>query len=195
MMIVGLTGGIGSGKTTVAKLFKKLGIPVYNSDKEAKKLMRTSAKLRSAIIALLGEGAYTDKKLNRAYIAAKVFKDKELLHQLNQIVHPVVRNHFKRWVKKQTSPYCIQEAAIIFENGSQDNYDHIILITAPEKIRIQRVMERDDSTKEAIVNRMKNQLTDTEKTKLAHFIIENIALKETKKQVKITHGKLLNLVG
>ena len=133
MMVVGLTGGIGSGKSTVGKLFKELGMPVYDSDKEAKKLMRSSKKIRKAIKALLGDEAYKDKKLNKGYIAKKIFDDKSLLLKLNSIVHPKVRTHFSKWVEKQQSKYVIQETAIIFENSMQGFYDKIILVTATGK--------------------------------------------------------------
>ena len=129
MIIVGLTGGIGSGKTTVAGLFREQGIPVYNSDIEAKQLMQTSTTIREAIVLLLGEVAFLDKKLNRKYIASRVFKDKELLQKLNKIVHPAVRSHFSSWAAKQKTAYVIQETAIIFENDAQANY--CLLYTSP----------------------------------------------------------------
>ncbi|MFT4832113.1 MAG: dephospho-CoA kinase, partial [Psychroserpens sp.] len=120
MRLIGLTGGIGSGKSTVAKMFATLGVPVYNSDTEAKVLMGSSMKIKQAIIELFGNEAYLDNVLNRDFIAKKVFSDKEVLNQLNAIVHPAVKEHFESWVKKQDYPYIIQEAAIIFENGMQD---------------------------------------------------------------------------
>ena len=143
MIVVGLTGGIGSGKTTVAKMFEDLNIPVYNSDQEAKLLMVNSKQLKVKIKELLGKNAYDKKVLNRKYIADKVFTNPELLAELNAIVHPAVRKHFIDWVVKQDSAYVIQETAIIFENSSQSKYDKIILVTAPEEVRIQRVMDRD----------------------------------------------------
>ena len=128
MKIVGLTGGIGSGKSTVATMFRNLGIPVYNSDEEAKRLMHTSNNLKQGIIALLGKESYDNGELDRGYIAQRVFRDKNLLEALNALVHPEVRRHFMQWVQKQNSKYVIQEAAIIFENGSHERYDEIILV-------------------------------------------------------------------
>ena len=131
MTVVGLTGGIGSGKTTVAKLFSAVGVPVYNSDKQAKELMQNSEVLIKKIKALLGGESYKERKLNRAYIAQKVFKDKGLLAGLNAIVHPAVREDFLDWITHQKHPYVIQETALLFENKTEELYDKIILVTAP----------------------------------------------------------------
>ncbi|MDE3740651.1 dephospho-CoA kinase [Maribacter polysaccharolyticus] len=195
MKIVALTGGIGSGKTTVAKMFKDLGVPVYNSDNEAKALMVSSKELRKAIKALLGAEAYNGKTLNREYIAKKVFGDKGLLGQLNKIVHPAVREDFLRWAAKQSTPYVIQESAIVFENGQQDFYDKIILVTAPEEVRLARVMERDKVSKSEIRARMGNQLNDTVKIGLSDYVIENISLNETRSKVNETHKRILGQGG
>lgn len=191
MRIVGLTGGIGSGKSTVARMFRELGVPVYDSDSEAKQLMTSSGKVREAIIGLLGETAYQGKELNRSFVAEKVFKNPELLQKLNAIVHPAVRNHFKEWAKAQNAPYVVQETALIFENGSQDHYDHIILVTAPLDVRLNRVMERDGVEPKAVLERMKNQMDDADKVDLAHFCIENLDLETTKERVKELHTKLM----
>lgn len=193
MMIVGLTGGIGSGKSTVAKMFAELGIPVYDSDMEAKELMVTSNEVKTAITRLLGEEAYDNHGLNRSYIANKVFKDPELLEKLNAIVHPAVRKHFLDWVEKQESPYVIQETALIFENDAQDKYDYTILVTAPVETRIQRVIDRDNVEGQAVVDRMKNQLDDEQKVDLANFSLKNLELDKTKRKVKELHLKLLAL--
>ena len=150
-MIVGLTGGIGSGKSTVGAMFQKLGVPIYNSDLEAKNLMSRSKKIKRDIEVLLGKESYLDGQLNKEYIAKIVFKDSKLLQGLNNIVHPAVRSHFKMWCKRQNVPYVIQEAAIIFENGTNEFYDKIILVTAPKDIRIQRVVARDGFCPEAVM--------------------------------------------
>ncbi|MEX0312881.1 MAG: dephospho-CoA kinase [Allomuricauda sp.] len=194
MIVVGLTGGIGSGKSTVAKMFRELGVPVYDSDVEAKQLMISSKKVKKSIIALLGKKAYTDEDLNRGYIAKKVFPDPELLQRLNKIVHPAVRTHFLEWTKNQKSNYVIQETALIFENGAQDKYDYVLLITAPTELRLQRVMDRDGASKNEVLDRMENQMTDNEKMELADFCIENINLATTQKEVEKLHQKLNGLV-
>jgi len=191
-MIVGLTGGIGSGKTTVAIFFKELGVPVYSSDKEARKLMKRSKRMKKAIIELLGEDAYKGKKLNKIYISSKIFNNKELLQELNSIVHPAVKKHFLKWTKKQDFPYVIQETALIFENKSQDFYDKIVLVTAPKSQRIQRVSDRDGITGVQVEERLKNQLEDSEKIPLAHYVIENTDLSKTKKKVSEVHTALLD---
>lgn len=193
MIIVGLTGGIGSGKTTVAQFFVELGVPVYNSDKAAKKLMKSSKKIRKAIIELLGEKVYENKKLNKTYISEIIFKNKNKLEKLNAIVHPAVRKHFLRWVKRQNSRYVIQETAIIFENFSQDFYDKIILVTAPEDERILRVMKRSDISKKAIIARLENQWTDEKKVPLSDYIIDNLELSKTKTKVVKVNNAILDI--
>lgn len=191
-MIVGLTGGIGSGKSTVARFFEALEVPVYFSDKEAKALMTTTT-LRAQIVALLGTEAYLNGNLNNSYIANRVFNNALLLGQLNAIVHPAVKKHFLSWQKKQKYPYVIQESAILFENGSADNYDKIILVIAPEAVRIERVTSRDEISPEKVKERIANQWSDEEKSKMAHFIINNIDLTKTKKKVHDIHKQLLKL--
>lgn len=192
MKVVGLTGGIGSGKTTVAKMFEALGIPVYIADLEAKKLTVTSKSIRRAVVELLGESAYSGKELNSSFIASKVFKDKGLLQKLNNIIHPKVRSHFNKWLKKQDAPYCIKEAAILFENGGYKECDYMVLVTAPENIRIERVMKRDQVEKEAVLRRMQHQWSDDKKAPLADFIIDNSTLKDTSKQVFKIHNSIMN---
>lgn len=195
MMIVGLTGGIGSGKTTVGSLFAELGVPVYNSDEEAKKLMQSSKKIRRAITQLLGKEAYNGGKLNRPYIAKKVFNDKELLQKINAIVHPEVKKDFSSWAEKQEKPYVIQEAAILFENGSYKNYDRMILVKAPKALRIARLKKRDNSTEKDILERMRNQWSDAKKSRLSDFVINNKSLDKTKAAIVQIHGELLKTSG
>lgn len=191
-MIVGLTGGIGSGKTTVAKMFNELGVPVFIADDEAKKLMESSKELQEKIIALLGAGAYNENLPNRKWIASKVFADKKLLEALNAIIHPVVKAHFHTWVKKQSSPYVLYEAAILFEKGGYKDCDYSILVKAPLENKIQRLKKRDNSSKKDIKARMDNQWSDEKKEKLADFVIENININNTKAQVSNLHELLLN---
>jgi len=190
-MIVGLTGGIGSGKSTVAKLLQELGVPVYNSDAEAKKLMETSKVLQKKIKMLLGPDAYGNTTLNRSYIAEMVFNDKQLLSKLNAIVHPAVRKHFMGWATKQDHPFVVQETALLFENDAKNRYDKTILVTAPKEIRIQRIISRDSSTTKEILERMRNQLEDEQKIPLADFVVENITLSQTRKKVKDLYKALL----
>ncbi len=191
MKIVGLTGGIGSGKSTVAKFFQELGVPVYNSDVEAKKLMGSSKVLQRKIEMLLGPEAYNNNALNRSYIAEKIFNDKQLLIKLNSLVHPAVRKHFIRWSKKQCHPYVIQETALLFENGAKDFYDKTILVTAPKETRIQRIISRDASTAKQVIDRMQNQLEDEQKIPLADFVVENKSLSQTRQKVKELNKALL----
>jgi len=193
MMVIGLTGGIGSGKSTVAKMFADLGVPVYDSDSEAKFLMLNAADLRKQIEELLGEEAYQDDILNRKFIADQVFRNPKLLSALNKIVHPAVRWHFLEWKEKQQSDYVIQETALIFENSTQLAYDKIILVTAPEDVRVQRVVERDQLSIEKVKERMANQWSDTKKAALSDFVILNLDLQQTKIKVKEIHKLLLKI--
>jgi dephospho-CoA kinase len=189
--IVGLTGGIGSGKTTVANYFKELGIPVYIADVEAKLLMKRSKVIIRKLIQLFGSETYYKGKLNKPFIANKIFNDPVLLEKMNTIVHPKVASHFKRWLKKQDAPYVIKEAAIIFENNTYTSLDYIITVIAPERTRINRVIERDGSSEERVKAIIKNQWSDAEKVKLSDFVIENIELADTKNQVINIHQKIL----
>jgi dephospho-CoA kinase len=191
MKRIGLTGGIGSGKSTVAGFFEKLGVPIYNSDKQAKRLMIEDTSLIKGIKNLIGTEAYREGQLNRGYIAQKIFNDESLLQAMNDLVHPSVRQDFLNWAEKQKSPYVIQETALIFENGMQEFFDATILVTAPVEIRINRVMARDKSKAEDILQRMNNQLLDAEKEMLADHIIVNLELEQTEKQVERLHHLLL----
>ncbi|MEN8789246.1 MAG: dephospho-CoA kinase [Flavobacteriaceae bacterium] len=193
MMLIGLTGGIGSGKTTVASMFESLGVPVYKSDDKAKELMITSEEMIAEIIALLGDEAYIAGELNRPYIALKVFSDKTFLDRLNAIVHPVVREDFHQWASEQNTPYVIQEAAILFENDAYQKFDRMILVTAPKRLRLERVMQRDQVAEDNIIARMNHQWEDEKKIPLADFVIENIDLSRTVSQVKKIHKKLAEI--
>ncbi|KQC28884.1 dephospho-CoA kinase [Flagellimonas eckloniae] len=193
MKIVGLTGGIGTGKSTVAGMFKDLRVPIYDSDSEAKRLMTESSQLKKAIISLLGEKAYEGEALNRSFIASKVFENPTMLQELNEIVHPAVKEDFKEWAKIQQSPYVIQETALIFEKASQDQYDYVILITAPINLRLGRVMRRDGVSEKEVLDRIKNQMGDDEKLVLADFHIDNIDLETTQKEVAKLHKTLVIL--
>ena len=192
MKIVGLTGGIGSGKTTVAEMFSALGISVYNSDIEAKKLTNSSETIRQQLISLLGAETYNKEgTLDRKFMAGKIFNDEELLRKVNAIIHPKVAEHFKKWVSQQNSAYVIKEAAILFESGSDAQCDLVILVTASREERIRRVMDRDQVSQKEVEVRMKNQWSDSKKMKLANFVIQNNNLSETQKQVESLHSHLI----
>ncbi len=190
MKVIGLTGGIGSGKSTIAKMFIDLGIPVYFSDLEAKKLMQKSKIIKRKLIQKFGKEVYKNNTLNKPFLANIIFNDKEALQYVSSVVHPKVNQHFKRWIKKQQAPYIIQENAILFENGTADFFDYIIVVTAPKKTRIERVMKRDKVSENQVLERMNNQWKESEKIKKSDFIIENIDLKKAQKKVLQIHKKL-----
>ncbi|WP_417859334.1 dephospho-CoA kinase [Xanthomarina gelatinilytica] len=194
MKIVGLTGGIGSGKTTVAKQFQALGIPVYIADEEAKKLMNRSKIIKRKLIALFGDEAYKDNTLNRPFLADKIFNNAENLEKMNAVVHPKVASHFKNWLKKQIAPYVLKESAILFENGAYKDCDLIITVTAPLELRKKRLLKRDNTTLEKIQAIINNQWSDESKISKSHFVITNKDLEETKQQVQLTHNKIVNLI-
>lgn len=174
MIKVGITGNIGSGKSTVARIFSILGIPIYDADSRAKAVMVENQSLVQAIKKLLGEDSYSsDDSLNRAYISQKVFSNSSLLQGLNALVHPAVFNDFDDWVLTQNAPYVLKEAALLIESGSYKTLDKLIVVTAPVEIRLKRSILRDASNEAAIRDRMKNQMPEEEKIKLAHFCIQN----------------------
>lgn len=191
-MVVGITGGIGSGKSTVVKMFSKFkNIAIYIADEEAKKLMNSSDEIKAKLIAEFGENAYKNNALNRAYIANIVFNNKNKLAILNAIVHPVVNEHLQSFIKNNINKeYILYENAILFENGSNSFCDKIITVTAPENTRIQRVVKRDNSTIDAVKNRIKNQWPQSKKSLQSHYIIENVTLTKTKEQVSKIHNYL-----
>lgn len=191
-MVVGLTGGIGSGKTTVAKLFSKFNdVAIYIADIEAKKLMNSSEIIKKKLIKQFGESSFVNQKLNRNYISEIVFNDKEKLSILNAIVHPEVKKHFQDFIKKNIDKtYIIYENAILFESGSNLLCDYIITVYANVNTKIERVILRDSSTKEAVESRMKNQWNDSKKIVQSNYIICNENLDETKTQVNKLHNIL-----
>jgi dephospho-CoA kinase len=173
MKIVGLTGGIGSGKSTVADFFSLLQIPVYKADNAAKTLMDSDLELVMAIQKLLGPESYANGQLNRPFIASKIFSNPDLLTQMNALVHPAVKNDFMAWVNAQKSPYVIREAAILFESGSYHDCDFIITVFAPENIRLSRVVKRDKTELEEVRKRMANQWPDEKKMERSQAVIYN----------------------
>lgn len=178
--IIGLTGGIGSGKSTVANYIASKGIPVYIADEEAKKIMERE-DVKQKIQNLFDQSIFnSDNSLNRKKIAEFVFNNPDKLKELNAIVHPEVQLHFKNWLKEHKNyPFIIKEVAILFETGGNKQCDKVILITAPEELRIERAMKRDNLTKKDILVRINNQLPDFKKKKLSDFIVENINLNNT----------------
>ena len=191
--IVGITGGIGSGKTRIVELFESLGVPCYIADREAKRLMNEDADVKKAIIGLFGNEAYASGILDRTLLGNIVFTQPQKLNALNAIVHPAVAKDFKNWVDNQHYPYVIKEVAILFETGGYKQVDKTLLITAPEEKRIARVMKRDASSKKSIIDRMQNQWSDDKKIPLADFVIENNVWEQTEKKVKQFHQQFLNL--
>jgi len=191
MLIIGLTGGIGSGKTTVAKIFATYNVPIYIADVEAKKLMLTSKIIKKRLIARFGDEVYINKQLNKPFLANLIFTNKAHLAYVNSVVHPKVNQHFMRWVKRQEKKkdchYVIQENAILFENGSNQFCDKIITVTAPLDLKIKRVIQRDNTTKKQVLERMNNQWSDAEKIKKSDFVINNVDIIDTKKQVAKIH--------
>ncbi|MEE9439485.1 MAG: dephospho-CoA kinase [Saprospiraceae bacterium] len=174
MINVGITGGIGSGKTTVCKIFESIGIPIYYADFEAKRLMYKNKNLKQKIKDLLGNQAYySNGRLNKPYVASIVFNDKKILNSLNTLVHPVVTQDATNWSAKQNSKYCIREAALLVENSSYKQLDYLIVVTAPIEIRIKRVVQRDNTDISKVQLRIKNQLSENEKVKVADFVIDN----------------------
>ncbi|MDM1292966.1 dephospho-CoA kinase [Sphingobacterium sp. N143] len=190
-MKIGITGGIGSGKTFICQLFKALGVPVYNADDEAKKLMNGDPRIRERLIAEFGDATYKDNQLDRAFLASQVFSDKAKLDRLNSIVHPIVIQAAKDWADQQKSRYSLKEAALLFESGSYKELDYTILVTAPLELRIERVMQRDAVTEQQVRERINKQLSDEEKLKLADFVIVNDGVTPLLPQVWTLHQKFL----
>jgi dephospho-CoA kinase len=171
--MIGLTGGIGSGKSVVAKIFTTLGIPVFNADEAAKHIMQTSPEMKAKLIEQFGSSIYDASGLQKEKLAAIVFNDSFQLQLLNAIVHPVTIQAAKDWAANQTSPYMIKEAALIFESAAADGLFKVIGVTAPLSLRIQRVMQRDGVSKEQVEARMQHQISDTIKMRLCDYVIEN----------------------
>lgn len=188
-----LTGGIGSGKSTVLSLFKEMGVPTFSADDSAKHAMQHNPDVRKKITALFGDVAFKDGKLNRAFLAEQVFKDKAKLETLNAVVHPAANSAYTQWQEAQNASYTMYEFPIVFELNAQDRFDGIILVMANEKERIKRVKVRDQVGEDAVRARMQNQWTDEQKIPVADFVIENIDLSSTAAQVKALHQRLLKL--
>ncbi len=189
MKVVGITGGIGSGKTTVCKIFEQLGVAVYYADDRAKELM-VQEPLKGKIIQAFGKKAYTKNQLNREYLAKQVFSSPEMLSVLNGLVHPAVGLDFEEWLEQhENADYVLKEAAILFESGAYQAVDITVLVIAPEKLRLTRVVERDGTTEEEVIKRMKNQWAQERKVKMADHIINNDGAQLIIPQVLELHKK------
>lgn len=193
MLRIGITGGIGSGKSTIAKVFETLGVPVYYADEAAKWLMENDAALKASIEQHFGTDVYTDGKLNRSVLASLVFSQPEQLAALNHLVHPATMTDAARWMQQQTTPYVLKEAALLFESGSSADLDYVIGITAPEALRIKRVMQRDGVTRDEVLKRMRNQIEDVIKMRLCDFVIQNDEQSLVVPKVIALHEQILSL--
>jgi len=193
-LLVGLTGGIGVGKSFCAKIFEWLAVPIYNSDIEAKKIMMEDVEVKEAIIKLCGPNSYgQDGALNRGHIASVIFADNRVLAQINAIVHPAVRSHFRKWSSDQTEvKYVIQESALIFETGSYKSFDKIVVVDAPIHIRIERTISRDNSTEEQVRDRISKQYDQEEKVKLADFVLHNDGKQMIIPQILRVHSTIMS---
>lgn len=193
MLSIGLTGGIGSGKSIVAKIFRTLGVPVLDADALAKKIMLENEDVRAQIINSFGAESYNQAGLNRSFIANIVFKDPFQLEVLNSIVHPATIEAGKKWASQQNTPYTIKEAALFFESGSAEGMDLIIGVYAPDALRIQRVMHRDQTSREEVLNRMKHQISQKIKMKLCDRVIINDEQSLLIPQIMALHNELITL--
>jgi len=173
MLRVGLTGGIGSGKSTVAKIFEVLGIPVYYADEAARHIMNTDEELKKSIINEFGDESYVNDQLNRPYIASLVFNNAEKLELLNSLTHPATIRDAERWMQRQYSPYVIKEAALIFESGSAENLDYVIGVYAPLPLRIKRIIDRDNITRDEVMQRINKQIDEDIKMRLCDKVVVN----------------------
>lgn len=190
MKVLGITGGMGSGKSTIANFFSEWGVPVYEADLQARILSDTDPEIVDKVRALLGEEAYNEQGMDRAYVASRVFNDESLLKSLNKIIHPVVVDHFTAWVAAQDAPYCLKEAAILFETGGHKSCDWTLLITAPMEVRIARIIARDNLSRPDILARLDKQWPDEKKLPLADFHIENTDLDLARLAAKHVHQQI-----
>jgi len=193
MLKIGLTGGIGSGKSTVAKIFEVLGIPVYYADDAARQIMNTDKELKAALVKHFGEQTYKDKELNRPWLASVVFGDSEKLKLLNSLTHPATIRDANRWIQQQTSPYIVKEAALLFESDAYKYLDKIVGVSAPTELRLTRAMDRDAVTRDEVLSRMNRQMNEEEKMKRCDFVIVNDEEQLLTPQVLKLHERFLGM--
>ena len=192
MLKLAVTGGIGAGKSIVCQVFQKIGIPVFHADVVAKELTNNNAELRHQLIELFGQDIYQENgDIHRKRLAEIIFNDNFALQKVNEIIHPAVFNSFVQWAMEQNSPYVIQEAAIIFENGHTERFDKIITVTAPTELKIERCMRRDRINRELVLERMKNQLPDEYKIKHSDFVVVNDGMDMILPQILNIHNSLI----
>lgn len=173
MKRIGITGGIGAGKSLVAEIIKAMGYPVYNSDERAKELTESNPKIKEGLIHLFGEEIYQNDKLNKFALAQAIFSDNSQREKVNALIHPIVREDFNLWAMAQNNSLVFNESAILFETGSFKNFDAIILVSAPKEIRIKRIMKRDNCSENEVLKRMNSQFSDEEKYQLTEFRVLN----------------------
>lgn len=190
MYKVGITGGIGSGKSTVCDMLGECGVAIYNSDVRAKELMACSAPLRVALIERFGEEVYTAEGINRSYLAERVFGNAEELAALNAIVHPAVMADFDEWAESQEGEYVVLESAILFEAGLQDRVDVVVSVLAPEALRVERAMARDGASRESVEARVRSQMSDDERIDRSKYAVVNIDIEELREDVEQLHRRL-----
>lgn len=196
MIKAGITGGIGSGKTTCCKLFEEKGVPVYYADIRAKTIYVENPEVKKRVIELLGEEAYKNGKPDRPFIANRVFNDKNLLSKLNAVIHPAVGADYQNWLYQHRDvPYTLKEAAVMIEAGSHQYLDVLIVVTAPKEIRVQRIAGRDGTDQKQIEARMNNQMSDEERLTYADYVIENTTLERLQTQVDEIHKTLTHRAG
>jgi dephospho-CoA kinase len=192
MKRIGITGGIGSGKSFIAKILEHMGFPVYYSDLRSKELTKSNPSIKTGLISLFGEEVYSDNELNTQLVATKIFQNEEMRQKVNALIHPIVRKDFEDWVTNQKSALVFNEAAILFETGAFRNFDATILVCAPMELKIQRVMKRENCSKEDVLARMSKQWSDDEKNKLANFIINNDECDPILTQLELVLAKLID---
>ena len=194
MIKLGVTGGIGSGKTLVCKVFSILGIPVFPADEEAKKIMDVDTGIILRLNAIAGKDLYAEGTLDRAELARLIFNNRSMLERVNSLVHPAVFSRFSKWGKKQEAPYIIMESAILFESGGREKVDRVVTVTAPVGERITRVIRRNNITREEVIDRINNQMNDSDKIKQSDYVIDNSENEMIIPAILNIHNNILKLV-